>query len=159
MGTGGSLRLLSPETKLGLVPLVAAHPLPAGSAVEWPPGFVKWSRLQLKGFAPSKPHRSESLARPSDLDRLPSLLRHSLRFGFSPWFRFPSLRFRFVPFSYSLLPTPYSLFFQDQALDRLVSPSSIRYRTSTDDLSTLSSSRGLTLLLRWQLYSLGGLHA
>ena len=34
--------------------------------------------------------------------------------------------------------------FQDQALDRLVSPSSIRYRTSTDDLSTLSSSRGLT---------------
>ena len=32
----------------------------------------------------------------------------------------------------------------DQALDRLVSPSSIRYRTSTDDLSTLSSSRGLT---------------
>ena len=32
----------------------------------------------------------------------------------------------------------------DQALDRLVSSSSIRYRTSTDDLSTLSSSRGLT---------------
>ena len=36
------------------------------------------------------------------------------------------------------------LFLQDQALDRLVSSSSIRYRTSTDDLSTLSSSRGLT---------------
>ena len=45
-----------------------------------------------------------------------------------------------------LLPLPYSLFplLLDQALDRLVSSSSIRYRTSTDDLSTLSSSRGLT---------------
>ena len=32
----------------------------------------------------------------------------------------------------------------DQALDRLVSPSSIHCCTSTDDLSTLSSSRGLT---------------
>ena len=38
------------------------------------------------------------------------------------------------------------LFSQDQALDRLVSSSSIRCRTSTDDLSTLSSSRGLTCL-------------
>ena len=36
--------------------------------------------------------------------------------------------------------------FQDQALDLLVSPSSIHYCTSTDDLSTLSSSRGLTCL-------------
>ena len=36
--------------------------------------------------------------------------------------------------------------FCNQALDRLVSSSSIRYRTSTDDLSTLSSSRGLTCL-------------
>ena len=34
--------------------------------------------------------------------------------------------------------------FCNQALDRLVSSSSIRCRTSTDDLSTLSSSRGLT---------------
>ena len=47
----------------------------------------------------------------------------------------------------------------DQALDRLVSSSSIRYRTSTDDLSTLSSSRGLTCLLQWQFFSPGGLHA
>ena len=42
----------------------------------------------------------------------------------------------------SNLHSPLS--FQDQALDLLVSSSSIRYRTSTDDLSTLSSSRGLT---------------
>ena len=45
------------------------------------------------------------------------------------------------PVPCSLFPVP---FFQDQALDRLVSPSSIHYCTSTDDLSTLSSSRGLT---------------
>ena len=49
--------------------------------------------------------------------------------------------------------------FLDQALDRLVSPSSIHYCTSTDDLSTLSSSRGLTCLKQWQFSSLGGLHA
>ena len=57
----------------------------------------------------------------------------------------------------SLFPFPNS--FLDQALDLLVSSSSIRYRTSTDDLSTLSSSRGLTCLLQWQFYSPGGLHA
>ena len=47
----------------------------------------------------------------------------------------------------------------DQALDRLVSSSSIRYRTSTDDLSTSSSLRGLTCFQQWQFYSPGGLHA
>jgi len=35
----------------------------------------------------------------------------------------------------------------------------MRYRTSTDDLSTLSSSRGLTCFIQWQFSSLGGLHA
>ena len=34
----------------------------------------------------------------------------------------------------------------NQAFDRLVSSSCMRYRTSTDDLSTLSSSRGLSCL-------------
>ena len=57
----------------------------------------------------------------------------------------------------SLFPFPNS--FLDQALDLLVSSSSIRYRTSTDDLSTLSSSRGLTCFIQWQFYSPGGLHA
>ena len=58
-----------------------------------------------------------------------------------------------LPFGPSARPStpflPSGLFltsFQDQALDRLVSSSSMRYRTSTDDLSTLSSSRGLTSL-------------
>ena len=60
------------------------------------------------------------------------------------------------PVPCSLFPVP---FFQDQALDRLVSSSSIHYCTSTDDLSTLSSSRGLTCFKQWQFFSLGGLHA
>ena len=42
------------------------------------------------------------------------------------------------------LHSSLSTLFQDQALDRLVSPSCMCYHTSTDDLSTLSSSRGLT---------------
>ena len=67
------------------------------------------------GFAPSKPHRSAPLRSP-DLG--------SLRFA--------------SDFPHNLFLSP------DQALDRLVSSSSIRCRTSTDDLSTLSSSRGLT---------------
>ena len=65
-----------------------------------------------------------------------------------------SLRFRFLPaflghtlktaHSESDLELQHPFSFLDQALDRLVSASSIRYRTSTADLSTLSSSRGLT---------------
>ena len=75
------------------------------------------------------------------------------------------VRFRFSPPDHGFLPllastflAPPSVSFSsasgfassfkssslDQALDRLVSPSSIHYCTSTDDLSTLSSSRGLT---------------
>ena len=54
------------------------------------------------------------------------------------------LFFRLSELLNSSLLTPNSSLFQDQALDRLVSPSSTRYRASTDDLSTLSSSRGLT---------------
>ena len=43
------------------------------------------------------------------------------------------------------IPAPHLLhWLSDQALGRLVSPSSTRYRASTDDLSTWSSPRGLT---------------
>ena len=51
-----------------------------------------------------------------------------------------------VPLPLLLFTVHASLFpsLQDQALDRLVSSSSIHCCTSTDDLSTLSSSRGLT---------------
>ena len=119
MGTGGTLQLLSPEIVF---------------------------RFQVRGLA--------------------SL---SSRFPSFPPFRVPSLRtprFRILktaqdltwlpqaqsflsdPSVLSGLPTflPLSDLLQDQALDLLVSPSSMRYRTSTDDLSTLSSSRGLTCL-------------
>ena len=50
-------------------------------------------------------------------------------------------RFVFVFFS-----KLFSLFFRDQALDLLVSVSYTHYCASTSDLSTLSSSRGLTTL-------------
>ena len=72
-------------------------------------------------------------------------------------FRFPSPDHG----SASLLASTFfsQIIVSDQALDRLVSPSSIHYCTSTDDLSTLSSSRGLTCLKQWQFFSLGGLHA
>ena len=105
-------------------------------------------RLRFPFLAPSKPHRSGSL-RLTDQVRLRSPLtffaNHLVRApvpGLIPAFRLRS-RSGFG-FSCSLFPSACSLSLQDQALDRLVSPSSIRYRTSTDDLSTLSSSRGLT---------------
>ena len=91
------------------------------------------------------------------------------------WLSFRSVRFCFVVpasnFARSFEPRSRSRLSQlhsplsklhsllDQALDLLVSSSSIRYRTSTDDLSTLSSSRGLTCFIQWQFYSPGGLHA
>ena len=147
----------------GLLPLAAALPLYVGSAVEWPPDFVRSSRLQLKVLAPSKPHRLEASVRPTKAS--PLLLRHSLTNLLasrgSSSLRLRSPRLLSVPWLPSTplftLHSPHS--FQDQALDRLVSPSSTRYRASTDDLSTLSSSRGLTCLMQWQFYSLGGLHA
>ena len=87
------------------------------SAIELPRVFLPSSRLQLSLSAPSKPHRPEFCSSPDQGDSL-------------------------AP---SKLPSVFTNhWLLDQALDRLVSSSSIRYRTSTDDLSTLSSSRGLT---------------
>ena len=146
MGTGGSLRLLSPEIVWGSRPSLPRFLLT-------PVGIRTASRLPFSAFAPgfdtlclapSKPHRLVSL-RLSDQDRLRSP-SHSL----SQTFFVASVLWlaSFLPPSQasfnSTLHSPNSTLFQDQALDRLVSPSSIRYRTSTDDLSTLSSSRGLT---------------
>ena len=97
-----------------------------------PPAIVTGNFLAP---APSKLHRSELT---SKLHTLEALFRSSQRFH-SPLPRFLSL--------------------PDQALDRLVSPSSTRYRASTDDLSTSSSLRGLTCFKQWQSSSSGGLHA
>ena len=117
-------------------------------------------RLRFPCLAPSKPHRFGSLPLTDHV-----CFRFPLTFPLPLWLRlrfrfsqitpgqvplpgpFPAWRLRFrsrFGFSCSLFPSTFSLTLQDQALDRLVSPSSIRYRTSTDDLSTLSSSRGLT---------------
>ena len=97
-----------------------------------PPAIVTGNFLAP---APSKLHRSELT---SKLHTLEVLFRSSQRFH-SPLPRFLSL--------------------PDQALDRLVSPSSTRYRASTGDLSTSSSLRGLTCFKQWQSSSSGGLHA
>ena len=94
---------------------------------------------------PSHPqNRTGSLSLSSVRPRLPFATRFDILqiistvSGFVPRSR--------ILLSLLLFPVHSSLFpyFQDQALDRLVSPSSIHYCTSTDDLSTLSSSRGLT---------------
>ena len=145
MGTGGSLRLLSPETKLSLDSTAAARPGSVGSAIERPPDSLS-SLSQLtrtlktaQGRASFAPDQGASSA------LFETSSNQFFGFGSGLRFRFPPFPSRVPSFSCSLLPFPYSLLLQDQALDRLVSSSSIRYRTSTDDLSTLSSSRGLTL--------------
>ena len=87
---------------------------------------------------------------PETFSRFPSLPRLIRRF------RLPHLQ----NCTATQLTSKHSLFFSsDQALDLLVSPSSTRYRASTDDLSTSSSLRGLTCLKQWQSSSSGGLHA
>ena len=165
MGTGGSLRLLSPEIwgcqgpcSLCLLPRSRAS-LPfrlrsrfacALLLLQLPFRFACLSPRTLKTaqvrfrLAPSDQDFPSLLA----LTFLASLsaLASSLAYSKSSFF---GLRFRSQvssALSMLLIPIPYSLIpsFQDQALDRLVSPSSIHYCTSTDDLSTLSSSRGLT---------------
>ena len=95
-------------------------------------------------------------------NRTGRVVRTALTMGRSPFtrnvstfpLRFPQalppdsspLRFPPAPFA-SRLRTPIfrsQLSLSDQALDRLVSSSSTHCCASTDDLSTLSSSRGLT---------------
>ena len=105
---------------------------------------------------PSHPqNRTGSLSLCSVRPRLPFATRFDIpRFAFCSRFqpRLLQIIFLWSQVSFSGFfrtlhaSNPYSLipYFQDQALDRLVSPSSIHYCTSTDDLSTLSSSRGLT---------------
>ena len=124
MGTGGSLRLLSPETLSGSV---FPHP------------------QNCTGSEFLSPDQGLSYPVQNSQILLTNQFAFALAFSFRSLFRSAlPLTFRLrSKLPYSLLPTPFCLF-QDQALDLLVSSSSIRYRTSTDDLSTLSSSRGLT---------------
>ena len=111
---------------------------------------------------------SASPSSPS-LSPLTLSLSRSLRpSGFAPLPRSPSASASLSPRTFktaqvqeltSYPNTLLSLSSPDQALDRLVSPSSTRYRASTDDLSTSSSLRGLTCFKQWQSSSSGGLHA
>ena len=136
MGTGGSLRLLSPEI------LDASHPQNRTGS----------STLYVLT-------RNASFTRSTSLCFFLLVHTNPLTQGFGSGIRFSfrlsaSLSARStLPFS--LLPSPFSLSL-DQALDLLVSSSSIRYRTSTDDLSTLSSSRGLTSLCCGNSFLQGG---
>ena len=153
MGTGGSLRLLSPETKQGLDPFAAAFLVPSVRPSNGLP--TSFGRFSARASHPqNRTGRSSSLARltltrsllsfdilsQSFSLRLVRLCFVSLRL---PCFRLSASALRRLSTPLSTLQTPL---FQDQALDLLVSSSSIRYRTSTDDLSTSSSLRGLTYL-------------
>ena len=165
MGTGGSLRLLSPETLFSLDSTASALPGSVGPpSIGRPTAFLRFavagcvlrfalcsSRFALRPSHP--PHLQNRTGR---------VVRTALTMGRSPFtrnvstfpLRFPQalppdsspLRFPPAPFAY-WLRTPIfrsQLSLSDQALDRLVSSSSTHCCASTDDLSTLSSSRGLT---------------
>ena len=129
MGTGGSLRLLSPERSGAPASRCRAErrafhhsrfrlPAHVSSAIQLPPDFLLWlplrfgsalalPRLQLKVLAPSKPHRLEALVRPTKAS--PLLLRHSLTNLLSV--SVPVLGFGSLPFAIASVrsPTPYSL--------------------------------------------------
>ena len=147
MGTGGSLRLLSPEIWGCQGPVRFASVLPFATAL---------LSLYLRSGVPSaslpfprtlKTAQVRFHSAPSNHDLASLLALTFFASLLSNHFHGPRSRSQF-PVSAFASPVPCSLspvpFFQDQALDRLVSPSSIHYCTSTDDLSTLSSSRGLT---------------
>ncbi len=91
-------------------------------------------------FAPAHP---ENRTGKVDLDSTKRTSVRPLRFA-SPLTLSPS---RFRSASPPDLPPP-----SDQALDRLVSAHSIRYRTSMSDLSTSSSLRGLTCFTSGNLF-------
>ena len=150
MGTGGSLRLLSPEIGQGPNPFAAAFLPPSVRPNNGLPASLERLSLRLPGIA------SPALQLPPGFLLWLSLLSQ-LRASH------PQNRTGWIvgcPTKASLQSShSLTIILQDQALDRLVSPSSMRYRTSTDDLSTLSSSRGLTCSMQWQFFSLGGLHA
>ena len=143
MGTGGSLRLLSPE--------ILCSPLPLRVFPLFPGSFLFLPRLfAFLRSASAFPHLQNRTG-PSALTLIPDSfnpLASALRFA-----SVPLLCFR----SASSLPLPHS--FPDQALDRLVSSTSMPYDTPSDDLSTSSSLRGLTCFQQWQSSSPGGLHA
>ena len=162
MGTGGSLRLLSPETLFTFASTASALPGSVGPPfIGRPAAFLRFAvagcalRFALH-FALRFPHPPHLQNRTGRVVRTALTMgrSHFTRNVFTLPLRFPQalppdsspLRFPPAPFA-SRLRTPIfrsQLSLSDQALDRLVSSSSTHCCASTDDLSTLSSSRGLT---------------
>ena len=137
MGTGGALQLSSPETFLrGALPRFSSASLRS---------LRFRSTFSPLGSLP--PPRTFKTAQVRVDQQTFTLFRLSLAFP-----RAPS-----ASAAFTLAPARSSS--SDQALDRLVSPSSTPHSASTDDLSTSSSLRGLTCLKQWQSSSSGGLHA
>ena len=110
--------------------------------------FPQGRSLSLPVPARFKLHASALTRKHSLAPNLPALHLHTLAQ------RSRSLASSAYTSHFSLSPS-----FSDQALDRLVSPSSTPHSASTDDLSTSSSLRGLTCFKQWQSSSSGGLHA
>ena len=142
MGTGGSLRLLSPEI-VWLFSSLLSSALQRSPRLRFSRTFKTAQDSQaaslpvaplLSGSACASPSVRFALARfasRSQFKTLPSLFLSSLCLP--------------VLHRSSDFPAPQLLhWLSDQALGRLVSPSFTRYRASTDDLSTWSSPRGLT---------------
>ena len=136
MGTGGALQLSSPETFLrGALPRFSSASLRS---------LRFRSTFSPLGSLP--PPRTFKTAQVRVDQQTFTLLRLSLAFPCAPS----------ASAAFTLAPARSS---SDQALDRLVSPSSTPHSASTDDLSTSSSLRGLTCFKQWQSSSSGGLHA
>ena len=133
MGTGGSLRLLSPERSRApalrcRLERSAFHrsrcrlPVDASRQYNCLPASLSGFSFPASGFAPSKPHRLDCFAPPTKIRSFnPHILSPSaLASGSSLTIFFlvsvlafvsvPSARFRSLRLSFSLLPSPYSLF-------------------------------------------------
>ena len=129
-------------------PAIVTGNFPSGRSPSLLVRFASLSSLSLRVLSTwlAPPPRTFKTAQVRVDQQTFTLLRLSLAFP-----RAPS-----ASAAFTLAPARSS---SDQALDRLVSPSSTPHSASTDDLSTSSSLRGLTCLKQWQSSSSGGLHA
>ena len=129
-------------------PAIVTGNFPSGRSPSLLVRFASLSSLSLRVLSAwlAPPPRTFKTAQVRVDQQTFTLLRLSLAFTRAPSASADS----------SLAPARSS---SDQALDRLVSPSSTPHSASTDDLSTSSSLRGLTCLKQWQSSSSGGLHA
>ena len=129
-------------------PAIVTGNFPSGRSPSLLVRFASLSSLSLRVLSAwlAPPPRTFKTAQVRVDQQTFTLLRLSLAFP-----RVPS-----ASAAFTLAPARSS---SDQALDRLVSPSSTPHSASTDDLSTSSSLRGLTCFKQWQSSSSGGLHA